>query len=87
MPRTAHPPSARQFALEEVHEDKDMKAGERREVVDRASQKGLPRIRCNKTTHGEQPNPWPKMHTGRCRTSVRVYSFNLKLIRRSILID
>jgi hypothetical protein len=34
----------------ELHEDKHLKAVERREVVDRASQKGLPRIRCKQYT-------------------------------------
>jgi hypothetical protein len=52
-------------SIKELHEDKDMKAGERREVVDRASQKGLPRISFNKTRYEEQPNLWAKVHTSR----------------------
>jgi hypothetical protein len=39
-----------------------VKACERREVVDRASQKGLPRVRCNKAMYEEQPDPWPRVH-------------------------
>jgi hypothetical protein len=39
-----------------------MKAGERQEVVDRASQKGLPRIGFDKNNCLEQPNPWPNAH-------------------------
>jgi hypothetical protein len=36
-------------SIEELHEGRHVKAGERQEVVDRASQKGLPRIRVDKT--------------------------------------
>jgi hypothetical protein len=35
--------------IEELHEGKDMKTGERQGVVDRVSEKGLPRIMCNKS--------------------------------------
>jgi hypothetical protein len=48
--------------MKELHEGRHMKIGERREVVDRTSQKGLPSIRFDKTTFPKQPIPWPRAH-------------------------
>jgi hypothetical protein len=39
--------------IEELLEGKHMKTGERQNVVDRALERGLPRIRCKKAKHFE----------------------------------
>jgi hypothetical protein len=48
--------------MEALHEGRHIKTGEHQEVVDKASQKGRPRVRRNKTIFLKEPNPWPRAH-------------------------